>query len=295
MSLCLQKIEKRFKGQHVLRGVDLEVAKKEIHAIVGVSGSGKSTLLRIIAGLEKEDEGTLEWEDQSLGGLPPHKRHITLLAQSPLLFPHLTVGENIALATKDRSRPVAESWLKRVKLQDKYNSEVHELSGGEQQRVSLARALAAEPRLILLDEPFTNLDPELKYELQRLIRDLVLELELTAVLVTHDREEAMLLADRITLLESGRILATGTPNELYETVPAFGDFIEMKGTLYPVSRFEVTTDGDGERLTLVRKLARFGAILGEFRREDGEYLILPCDQSYELEKNYQLRVKEGEV
>ncbi|TCI25194.1 ABC transporter ATP-binding protein [Exiguobacterium sp. SH5S13] len=294
MSLVVTGIQKNFKQRDVLNGVDLIVDKKEIHALVGVSGSGKSTLLRIIAGLETADTGTVTWDGEPLLGTPPHKRRITMLSQSPLLFPHLSVGENVTLATQNRSREQAEAWLARVRLPGRYDDDIHELSGGEQQRVSFARALAAEPRLILLDEPFTNLDPDLKYELQRLIRDLVQQLELTALLVTHDREEAMLVADRVTLLEDGEVLATGTPGELYETEPAFGDFIELSGSSYPATMMEVTKQA-GEPVVLVRQLNRFGNRLGEYRLATGTYVILPRDESFQIGETYYLRKKKGVV
>ncbi|TCI56345.1 ABC transporter ATP-binding protein [Exiguobacterium sp. SH1S21] len=294
MSLVVTGIQKNFKQRDVLNGVDLIVDKKEIHALVGVSGSGKSTLLRIIAGLETADTGTVTWDGEPLLGTPPHKRRITMLSQSPLLFPHLSVGENVTLATQNRSREQAEAWLASVRLPGRYDDDIHELSGGEQQRVSFARALAAEPRLILLDEPFTNLDPDLKYELQRLIRDLVQQLELTALLVTHDREEAMLVADRVTLLEDGEVLVTGTPGELYETEPAFGDFIELSGSSYPATMMEVTKQA-GEPVVLVRQLNRFGNRLGEYRLATGTYVILPRDESFQVGETYYLRKKKGVV
>lgn len=293
MSLVLTDVQKRFKNRDVLRGINLSVSRGEIHALVGVSGSGKSTLLRIIAGLDALDTGTMTWDDIALNGMPPHLRRITMLSQSPLLFPHLTVGENVTLATPSRSREEAEAWLDRVRLQGRYDDEVHELSGGEQQRASFARALAAAPRLILLDEPFTNLDPGLKYDLQRLIRDIVHELELTALLVTHDREEAMLVADRVTLLESGRVRTTGTPVLLSETEPTFGDFVELGGVLYPLTEIDVTTVPTPAPLVLIRPFIRFGHYLGEYRRPTGECIILPRRESFEVGRTYYLRQKQG--
>ncbi|MCC5893259.1 MULTISPECIES: ABC transporter ATP-binding protein [Exiguobacterium] len=295
MSLKVTNIRKRFKQRDVLAGVDFSVSEGEIHALVGVSGSGKTTMLRIIAGLETADAGTVTWNDISLLGVPAHERKITMLSQTPLLFPHLTVGENVLLATPDRSKADAEQWLRRVRLEGRFDAEVHELSGGEGQRASFARALAASPRLILLDEPFTNLDPVLKYELQQLIRELVADLGLTALLVTHDREEAMLVADRVTLLENGAVRTTGTPTALSAKEPTFGDFIELDGVLYPLTRIEVSREPTGEPVVLVRELTRFGVRLGEYRRLSGEYVILPCDASFEVGREYQLRKKQGVV
>ncbi len=291
MGLQLTNIQKRFKRRDVLAGVDFFVQQGEIHALVGTSGSGKSTLLRIIAGLEAPDAGTVTWNGAPLLGVPAHERKITMLSQTPLLFPHLTVGENVLLAIPDHSREQAEKWLTRVRLAGRYDDEVHTLSGGEGQRASFARALAADPRLILLDEPFTNLDPDLKYELQQLIRDVVGELDLTALLVTHDREEAMLVADRVTLLDNGTIHTTGTPRELSETEPTFGDFIELEDKIYPLTQIGVFSDGGGERVELTRQLIKFGVRLGEYRRPNGEYVILPSDASHRIGRAYSLRKK----
>lgn len=294
MSLVIRQIRKQFKQQLVLKDITLQVAPGEIHAIVGVSGSGKSTLLRMIAGLETVHEGDILWSGRSLTTLPAHKRRVTMLSQAALLFPHLTVGENVTLATPDRSRQDAAYWLEQVQLNNRFSNEIHELSGGEQQRVNLARALAAKPELLLLDEPFTNLDPVLRYDLQRFVRDLVKRLGLTAVLVTHDREEAMLMADRVTLLEQGVITATDTSEALYRTAPGFGEFVEFEGALVSTSRLRIATDdsAQGERVTLVRRLSRFGQSFGEFKRQDGSYLILALGEEITSDASYQLIWKE---
>lgn len=291
MSLLLKRVYKQFGTRKVLDGVDLEVKPNEIHVIVGVSGSGKSTLLRIIAGLESSDRGEVIWNDVPISNLAAHKRNITMLSQSALLFPHLTAGENVALASRNRSREEAEKWLETVHLKDRYDAEVHELSGGEQQRVSLARALAADPDLLLLDEPFTNLDPHLKFELQRFIRDLVKRLKLTAILVTHDREEAMLMADRTTLLEKGKVVRTGTVEDLYATEEGFGDFLELNGQSFPASVIEVT-ESNGEPVVLMRKLYRFGQLFGEYQDGDGQSVILSTPDRFETGVTYYLKQKE---
>lgn len=292
MSLLLNDIHKQFGTRKVLDGVSLVVESNEIHSIVGVSGSGKSTLLRIIAGLESSDRGDVVWKDTSLSSTPAHKRNITMLSQSALLFPHLTAGENVALASRGRSRKQAEHWLEIVRLKDRYDAEVHELSGGEQQRVSLARALAAEPDVLLLDEPFTHLDPSLKFDLQRFIRDLVKQLRLTAILVTHDREEAMLMADRMTLLESGKMTHTGTTEQLYRTAQGFGDFIDLAGVTLPATEVVVTEFG-GEPVILNRKLYRFGQLFGEYQFADGRSVILTTRETYTTGSTYYLKRKEG--
>lgn len=291
MTLRLVQLHKRFGKTDVLDGVDLVVEPNEIHAVIGVSGSGKSTLLRIISGLTAADRGDVYWRDVPLGNLPAHKRNITILSQSALLFPHLTAGENVALACHRKNREEAERWLETVHLKDRYDAEVHELSGGEQQRVSLARALAARPEVLLLDEPFTNLDPRLKYELQRFIRDLVKELNLTTILVTHDREEAMLMADRLSLLKDGKVSQTGTTDQLYETSSDFGEFVTVKGRSLPATRV-IVNEMSGDPVVLKRKLFRFGQLFGEYQDADGTYLILPSLERYEVDETYYIRKKE---
>ena len=256
-----------------------------------MSGSGKSTILRIIAGLESTDSGDVKWNHRSLIHIPAHKRRVTMLSQTALLFPHLTVGENVTLVTRERSRKQAEHWLRVVQLGDRYDAEIHELSGGEQQRVSLARALAAEPELLLLDEPFTNLDPKLKLDLQRFIRDLVKELNLTAVLVTHDREEAMLMADQVTLIEGGKVTRTGTIADLYDTAPGFGDFVMLDGELRPLSEVEVS-ETTGISVQLMKKIYRFGQCFGEYQFKDGRSVMLPTRESYQTGMIYRIKRKE---
>ena len=291
MSLNVQNLWKQFGTKQILNGVDFEVKPHDIHAIVGVSGSGKSTILRIIAGLESTDSGDVKWNHRSLIHIPAHKRRVTMLSQTALLFPHLTVGENVTLVTRERSRKQAEHWLRVVQLGDRYDSEIHELSGGEQQRVSLARALAAEPELLLLDEPFTNLDPKLKLDLQRFIRDLVKELNLTAVLVTHDREEAMLMADQVTLIEGGKVTRTGTIADLYDTAPGFGDFVMLDGELRPLSEVEVS-ETTGISVQLMKKIYRFGQCFGEYQFKDGRSVMLPTRESYQTGMIYRIKRKE---
>jgi len=291
MSLNVQNLYKQFGTKQILNGVDFEVKPHDIHAIVGVSGSGKSTILRIIAGLESTDSGDVKWNHRSLIHIPAHKRRVTMLSQTALLFPHLTVGENVTLVTRERSRKQAEHWLRVVQLGDRYDAEIHELSGGEQQRVSLARALAAEPELLLLDEPFTNLDPKLKLDLQRFIRDLVKELNLTAVLVTHDREEAMLMADQVTLIDEGKVTRTGTVAELYDTAPGFGDFVMLDGELRPLSEVEVS-ETTGVTVQLMKKIYRFGQCFGEYQFKDGRSVMLPTRESYQTGMIYRIKRKE---
>jgi sulfate transport system ATP-binding protein len=202
--------------------VSLAVASGSLTALLGPSGSGKSTLLRIIAGLEQPDEGEVHILGEPATGLPPQKRGVGFVFQHYAAFKHLTVRENIAFGLRIRKRPKqeiaerVEELLALVQLRglgDRYPSQ---LSGGQRQRMGLARALAAEPRILLLDEPFGALDARVRKELRVWLRRLHERVPVTTVLVTHDQEEAMEVADRVAVMNEGRIEQTGRPRDLYE-------------------------------------------------------------------------------
>jgi ABC-type Fe3+/spermidine/putrescine transport system ATPase subunit len=190
--------------------------------LLGQSGSGKTTLLRLIAGLEKPTRGTVENNGDDITKLKPEKRDFGMVFQSHALFPHLNVADNIAFGLK--ARKLSESEIKNrvgkmlsfVRLSGYENRRIEELSGGEQQRVAIARALAIEPKLLLFDEPFSNLDVGLREKTRSELRDLIKNLGLTAVYVTHDQQEAFDLCDRIGVLDKGQLLQIGTPREIYE-------------------------------------------------------------------------------
>lgn len=195
----------------ILRGLDLTVEPGENVFLLGASGSGKSTLLRCIAGLETGYEGTIECDGRRLDPLPPHRRGVGMLFQEPPLFPHLKVWQNVAFGLKYRQLPrrdqraEAERWLALVDLGHKADAHVDELSGGERQRVALARTLAAEPRVVLLDEPLSSLDTELRLSLGRRIKALLADQGVAALWVTHDRDEAVRLGDRVFEMVEGRV------------------------------------------------------------------------------------------
>jgi thiamine transport system ATP-binding protein len=202
-------------------GVSVDVAKGEVVAILGPSGSGKSTLLRAVAGLAQPESGSIEADGVDLAGVAPDRRGVGLMFQAPTLFPNRDVAGNVGFGLRMQRRPAAAieprvaELLELVGLPGFERRAVSTLSGGEQQRVALARALAPEPRLLLLDEPFGALDAVLR---QRLVEDvglLVRRLGLTVVAVTHDREEAYALADRVVVLRDGRVVADGTPEQLW--------------------------------------------------------------------------------
>jgi iron(III) transport system ATP-binding protein len=219
-TIRLDAVTKRFGDVVAVDGAQLEVARGEIVALLGPSGCGKTTLLRTIAGFERPDGGAIEIGGRPVAGrgawLPPEARGVGMVFQDYALFPHLTVAENVGfgLPRRDRARRVP-ALLALVDLCGLGGRYPHELSGGQQQRVALARALAPAPEIVLLDEPWSNVDPQLRAELRDEVSSVLRPLRVTAILVTHDREEAFSLADRIALMRDGAIVQVGTPEELY--------------------------------------------------------------------------------
>jgi len=211
LTLRIENLEFTYPGwPPTLRGASLAVPAGESGFLLGPSGSGKSTLLRCVAGLERDYRGTIRWNDDPLDPLAPHARRVGMLFQEPALFPHLSVRENVAFGMRyqgiprDRERAEAQSWLALVELAGKADARPDELSGGERQRVALARTLAARPRAVLLDEPMSALDRDLRDELAPRVKALLAERKVAALWVTHDRDEARRLADRLWTLVDGR-------------------------------------------------------------------------------------------
>jgi spermidine/putrescine transport system ATP-binding protein len=207
---------------HALDDVSLTIRQNEFFTLLGPSGCGKTTLLRLIGGFEQPSRGDVFLEGRQLTGLPPFKRPINTVFQSYALFPHLTVGQNIAFGLEMLGRPKeeraarVERMLALVKLQGYANRKPAQLSGGQQQRVALARALASQPKVLLLDEPLSALDLKLRKEMQIELKRLQTETGITFVFVTHDQEEALTMSDRIAVMENGQILQIGSPTEIYE-------------------------------------------------------------------------------
>lgn len=220
--LSLRQISKSYeKGKMILRPFDLDINENEIFFLLGPSGCGKSTLLRIIAGLLAEDGGDCLLRNKRINDLAPEKRRMSMVFQNYALWPHLNVFENIAFGMKMAKMPkneIAEEvsqLLKLVQLEGFEKRLITELSGGQQQRVALARALAVKPDLLLLDEPLSNLDSKLRDTMRMEIRRILKARQVSAVYVTHDRTEALSIADRIGIMQDGRIVQCGTPQELY--------------------------------------------------------------------------------
>lgn len=219
--LSVRNVAKSFGRNPVLRDVSLEIAEGEFLTILGESGSGKTTLLRIIAGFESATSGELWMGDERLDQQPPYRRRVNTVFQHYALFPHLTVEQNVAYGLRVAKRPEAEikervaEALEKVQMTAHARKKPSKISGGQQQRVALARALVNRPRLLLLDEPLSALDANLRRQMQVELKSLQREVGIAFVFVTHDQEEAMVMSDRIALLRSGELEQVASPREIY--------------------------------------------------------------------------------
>ncbi len=220
-AIRIDSIRKEFKGHQALRAVSLDVRDQEFCVLLGASGCGKTTLLRIIAGLEVETSGTVMIGERRVNGLPPRQRSIAMVFQNYAVFPHMTVRDNIAFGLRMKKvqaglieRQVARSAeLMHIEpLLDRYSGQ---LSGGQRQRVAVARALAVQPDVLLMDEPLSNLDALLRLEMRSELKGLLRELKTTTIYVTHDQTEAMSLADRIAVMHGGEIVQHASPQQVY--------------------------------------------------------------------------------
>jgi ABC-type Fe3+/spermidine/putrescine transport system ATPase subunit len=237
--LSLKNVYKSFGGTHAVNGISFDVVQGEIVALLGPSGCGKSTTLSLIAGLETPDQGDILWDGASLRQVPPHRREFGLMFQDFALFPHMNAFDNVAFGLRigripeGQIRPRVEEMLELVGLPDFGGRDVNTLSGGEQQRVALARSLAPKPRLLMLDEPLGSLDRNLRERLVLDLREILRRMEQTAIYVTHDQEEAFVLADRIAVMNAGRIEQMDTPVEIYRqpSTPFVARFLGMANLL----------------------------------------------------------------
>lgn len=221
--LKIDRLSKHFDEVAAVDNVSLDIKKGDIFALLGSSGCGKSTLLRMLAGFEMPSSGNMYLDGEDIAKMPPYERPINMMFQSYALFPHLTVWENVAFGLKrdrmpkDQIAERVEAMLGIVKLKPFAKRKPHQLSGGQQQRVALARCLAKRPKLLLLDEPLGALDRKLREETQFELVNIIKNVGVTCVMVTHDQEEAMIMADRIAVMQEGRFLQVGHPREIYET------------------------------------------------------------------------------
>ncbi|SDS53170.1 ABC transporter ATP-binding protein [Opitutus sp. GAS368] len=222
ISIQVKQLTKQFGSIVALHGLDLTINPGELFFLLGPSGCGKTTLLRSLAGFYIPEKGQILFGDEDVTRLEPHKRNTGMMFQSYALWPHMTVAENVAFGLEERRVPAAEirtrvgDALASVRMEKYADRKPNQLSGGQQQRVALARALVIRPRCLLLDEPLSNLDAKLRLEMRTEIRRVCKEFKLTTVYVTHDQKEALSIADRMAILESGHILQVGTPREVYK-------------------------------------------------------------------------------
>lgn len=259
-SLRVERVRVSFGDHPALDDVDLAVEAGEVLAVLGPSGSGKSTLLRAVAGLQALDAGRIELAGRDITALPAHQRGVGLMFQDHALFPHRDVAANVGFGLRMQRRPAAEvevrveRLLRLVDLAGFGRRRIQTLSGGEQQRVALARALAPEPKILLLDEPLGALDRTLRERLVVELRSLFTRLGLTVVAVTHDHTEAFALADRVALVDAGRILQVGSPTDVWET-PASTRVAELLG----FANLVVVPVSDGVAVTPWGAVAAAGA------------------------------------
>jgi ABC-type Fe3+/spermidine/putrescine transport system ATPase subunit len=268
----IEGVVKRFGSLVAVDDVSLTIAENEFFALLGPSGCGKTTLLRMLAGFETPDAGRLELDGRDLVGVKPYKRPLNMMFQSYALFPHMTVEQNVMYGlrmegvAKTEARERAAAALEMVQLADRGARRPAQLSGGQRQRVALARALVKRPRVLLLDEPLSALDRQIRAEMQLELKRLQHTVGITFVVVTHDQEEALTMADRIAVMKDGRVVQVGTPDELYER---------------PATRFvaaflgEANVFEDGGATTVVRPERLRLAAAGDGAGMDGAATVLP--------------------
>ncbi len=343
VAIALRDVEKAFGPVRAVRPTTLTVGRGELFAVLGPSGCGKTTLLRVLAGFERPDAGTVEVGGRTLADgrdgvwVPPERRNIGMVFQDYALFPHLSVADNVcfglarAQRQRGKGRPLdarARGALELVGLQHKADRLPHELSGGERQRVALARALAPEPDVVLLDEPFSSLDATLRAGLRREVELILREAEASAVLVTHDQEEALSLADRIAVMREGAVVQTGTPEDVYHrprdrwTAQFVGEVNVVHGVADPLGvntelgffdlaqpadpgvirvavrpeQLELRHDGDGNA-TIADREFRGHDVLYRLRHETGGQILvqLPSVELYDVGERVRVRPGRGPV
>ncbi|MEO6847837.1 MAG: ABC transporter ATP-binding protein [Chthoniobacterales bacterium] len=302
ISITIENLVKKFGDNIALNHLSLKILPGELFFLLGPSGCGKTTLLRNVAGFYTPEEGKVLFDQEDVTHLPPHQRHTGMVFQSYALWPHMTVAKNVAfgleqlkISNAEITARVHES-LASVRMEEYASRKIAQLSGGQQQRVALARALVIRPRVLLLDEPLSNLDAKLRLEMRTEIRRVCKEFKLTAIYVTHDQKEALSIADRMAILHQGRVAQIGTPEEIYRNPHScvVADFIGetnfLKGKVLSLNAntAEVETD-----------CGRFEGILPEpeWRPDAGESVTLSIrPEAWRLhEENTSINTIQGEI
>lgn len=298
---------KRYGQNTVLNDINIDIKEGEFVCLLGPSGCGKSTLLRLIAGLDSPSEGKIFLSGKDATNLPPSKRNFGIMFQSYALFPNLTAFENVAYGLRNRKMPnrtitdIVDRYFDMVGLSDKKDRYPAQMSGGEQQRVALARALAISPNFLLLDEPLSALDAKVRIKLRREICRIQKELHLTTIMVTHDQDEALTMADRIIVMNKAQVMQTGTPQEIYEhpdnrfvadfigAINFYRDFHD-ETSLCAVRPENITVDTQSESGRLRAELTamefrgsfyRLTAVLTNVQRRDEMLIDLPYSEVQE--------------
>lgn len=291
MYLKIENISKIFEKGRGVKNISFQLEKGELVSFLGPSGCGKTTLLNIIGGFVKNDSGSIYLEDKDITEYPPEKREIVTVFQNYALFPHMNVIENVKYGLKYRGYnkeeqiKLAKEYLKIVGLEGYEKNSVGELSGGQQQRVALARALVLQPKILLLDEPFSNLDAKLKIAMREEIKELQKRLGISMIFVTHDQEEALSISDRIVVMSNGEIVQIGKPEEIYYSpknryVAEFIgkiNFLEI-GNKRP-EEIKMRRDNSGDAVILNREFMGATTLFVVERLEKKIYVTIPGEEA----------------
>lgn len=309
MYLELKNISKSFGEKEVVKDLSLSLPKGELLCLLGASGCGKTTTLKMISGFLKTDEGQILVDGQDITTLAPEKRPVSTVFQSYALFPHMSVLENVIYGLKFRgirkkeAREMGMEYLKIVDMEEYAGSSIGEISGGQQQRVALVRSLITKPKVLLLDEPLSNLDAKLRVKMREEIREIQKKYEITMVFVTHDQEEAMVLGDQIAIMDQGKLVQIGKPEEVYlhpqndfarDFLGISNRFADIHGNTICCRPEELEFAAEGS----VKGIVRQEEFLGFYRQYyvetmNHEHIIVRTDRNIKVEegKEVQLRVK----